>query len=225
MNRRPPRSTLTDPLFPYPTLFRSRAGRPQRDDAGDRAHLRRTLPLEDRSRPAGEDRQAREEDARRLHPQGRLRHHRRRPPLPRTADPRRGPAALRARRAAEVRRTEERIGAEKTRPLEESVGWVEPKAKPIMPGLLRLARKSSESRRRLPMGFASLYPSCGDCASRSTSPAPIPIPIANDSPTTPTALRVAVEDRKSVAGLPLAAHISEGHRDRRQLSEPGRAAG
>src|SRR3546814_11675137 len=26
MRRRPPRSTLTDPLFPYTTLFRSRAG-------------------------------------------------------------------------------------------------------------------------------------------------------------------------------------------------------
>src|SRR3546814_16866378 len=28
MIRRPPRSKRTDPLFPYPTLFRSRAGRP-----------------------------------------------------------------------------------------------------------------------------------------------------------------------------------------------------
>src|SRR3546814_14937782 len=93
-----------------------------------------------------------------------------------------------------------------------------------MPGLLRLARKSSESRRRLPMGFASLYPSCGDCASRSTSPAPIPIPIANDSPTTPTALRVAVDGRASVAGLALDPHGPGVHRDRGQLAGRGGVA-
>src|SRR3546814_2263082 len=71
------------------------------------------------------------------------------------------------------------------------------------------------------MGFASLYPSCGDCASRSTSPAPIPIPIANDSPTTPTALRVAVDGRASVAGLALDAHGRGVHRDRGQLAGGG----
>src|SRR5690606_18286413 len=76
------------------------------------AHLGRALPLEDRSRPAGEDRQPREEDAGRLHPQGRLRHHRRRPPLPRAPHPRRGATALRPRRAAEVRGAEERAGGE-----------------------------------------------------------------------------------------------------------------
>src|SRR3546814_6220458 len=35
MVRRPPRSTRTDTLFPYTTLFRSDAG-PQHDQAGDR---------------------------------------------------------------------------------------------------------------------------------------------------------------------------------------------
>src|SRR3546814_10307011 len=61
--------------------------------------------------------------------------------------------------------------------------------------------------------------SCGDCASRSTSPAPIPIP--NDGPTTPTALRVAVDGRASVAGLALDAHGRGVHRDRGQLAGGG----
>src|SRR3546814_3245362 len=34
MIRRPPRSTRTDTLFPYTTLFRSARRRPVRDDAG-----------------------------------------------------------------------------------------------------------------------------------------------------------------------------------------------
>src|SRR3546814_2283764 len=63
--------------------------------------------------------------------------------------------------------------------------------------------------------------SCGDCASRSTSPAPIPIPIANDGPTTPTVLRVAVDGRASVAGLALDAHGRGVHRDRGQLAGGG----
>src|SRR3546814_20297694 len=63
--------------------------------------------------------------------------------------------------------------------------------------------------------------SCGDCASRSTSPAPIPIPIANDGPTTPTALRVAVDGRASVEGLALDAHGRGVHRDRGPLAGGG----
>src|SRR3546814_20228526 len=39
MMQRPPRSTRTDPLFPYTTLFRSRL----RDAFGDRAYLALTL--------------------------------------------------------------------------------------------------------------------------------------------------------------------------------------
>src|SRR3546814_8352868 len=35
MIRRPPRSTRTDTLFPYTTLFRSRAGQHRRDDRAD----------------------------------------------------------------------------------------------------------------------------------------------------------------------------------------------
>src|SRR3546814_1437934 len=42
MIRRPPRSTRTDTLFPYTTLFRSRRpGRPVRGRARRRAHARR----------------------------------------------------------------------------------------------------------------------------------------------------------------------------------------
>ena len=52
---------------------------PERGDAGDRAQHRRALPLEDRGRAAAQDRQPREENAGRLHPQGWLRHHRRGP--------------------------------------------------------------------------------------------------------------------------------------------------
>src|SRR3546814_19631472 len=60
MIRRPPRSTRTDTLFPYTTLFRSsgggrgrprRGGQAGRQDAGGRGLL---LPaLGDRERPAG----------------------------------------------------------------------------------------------------------------------------------------------------------------------------
>src|SRR3546814_4973917 len=39
MIRRPPRSTLTDTLFPYTTLFRSRAGR-QHQDIGEHGERR-----------------------------------------------------------------------------------------------------------------------------------------------------------------------------------------
>src|SRR6185312_13730980 len=81
----------------------------------DRAHVRCAVPLEDRARAAGEDRQPREEDAEELHQPRRLRHHRRRPPLPRPADPRRGAVALRqgwpaALRAAEEHRGDEEAG-------------------------------------------------------------------------------------------------------------------
>src|SRR3546814_7456552 len=44
MIRRPPRSTRTDTLFPYTTLFRSRLGLPLRL-AGIRAHPRRIRPV------------------------------------------------------------------------------------------------------------------------------------------------------------------------------------
>ena len=71
----------------------------QRGDAGDRAHVGRALSLEDRGRAAGQGRQPREDDAGRLHPQGRLRHHRGRASLPGTADPGRGAAAVRPRTA------------------------------------------------------------------------------------------------------------------------------
>src|SRR3546814_5080234 len=45
MIRRPPRSTRTDTLFPYATLFRSPAepGRARRGRAGDPGHRRRRL--------------------------------------------------------------------------------------------------------------------------------------------------------------------------------------
>src|SRR3546814_3421507 len=48
MLRRPPRSTRTDTLFPYPTLFRSPRvrGRTRRyRDAQDRSEVPRTVPL------------------------------------------------------------------------------------------------------------------------------------------------------------------------------------
>src|SRR3546814_16011665 len=44
MLRPPPRSTRTDPLFPYPTLFRSRLGAPGRRHAR-RVAGRRRVPL------------------------------------------------------------------------------------------------------------------------------------------------------------------------------------
>src|SRR3546814_12660574 len=50
---------------------------------------------------------------------------------------------------------------------------------------------------------------------------PNPIPSANDGPTTPTALRVAVDGRASVAGLALDAHGRGVHRDRGQLAGGG----
>ena len=46
-----------------------------------------------------------------FHPQGRLRHHPCRAPLPRAADPGRGTAAVRARRHADVRRAQEPAGS------------------------------------------------------------------------------------------------------------------
>src|SRR3546814_204212 len=150
MTRRPPRSTRTDTLFPYTTLFRS---------------------------PAGEDRQSREEDARRLHPQGRLRHHRRRPPLPRTADPRRGPAALRARRAAEVRGAEERAGAQEAG----GMGGVARKALMIQAGPRRLTAWPAPSARRVAMhiiatprrGLQHGFPG-PPAAPQETRPGPLP---------------------------------------------------
>src|SRR3546814_1807859 len=46
MIRRPPRSTRTDTLFPYTTLFRSRAGAIETADARRLGHAERRLPLE-----------------------------------------------------------------------------------------------------------------------------------------------------------------------------------
>src|SRR3546814_5226460 len=48
MIRRPPRSTRTDTLFPYTTLFRSLCGRHRRHDRQGCAHLFRRRPI---SRP------------------------------------------------------------------------------------------------------------------------------------------------------------------------------
>ena len=67
--------------------------------------------------PLIEGRQPREEDAGELHPQGRLRHHRGRAPLPGAADPRRSAAAVRARWPPEVRGAEECRGEEEAAPL------------------------------------------------------------------------------------------------------------
>src|SRR3546814_1968464 len=55
MIRRPPGSTRTDPLFPYPTLFRA-AREPERFDCEDPRRLRQRLDDEDagHDRPAGE---------------------------------------------------------------------------------------------------------------------------------------------------------------------------
>src|SRR3546814_11079280 len=50
MIRRPPRSTRTDTLFPYTTLFRSR--RPDRPSAAPRGSTRRRRPARAKSRPA-----------------------------------------------------------------------------------------------------------------------------------------------------------------------------
>src|SRR3546814_8730576 len=82
MIRRPPRSTRTDTLFPYTTLFRSRGRRPAefgRTDAGggagaaagraaDRLHRRRRLPVRLHHPVARPDRARR-------HPQGRSEEH------------------------------------------------------------------------------------------------------------------------------------------------------
>src|SRR5690606_27852102 len=89
---------------------RVRAGGHELGDAGDRAHLRQPLPLEDRARAAVEDRQQGKEDARRLPAPGWLWHHREGPALPAAADRRRGTAAVWQGWAAEVRRAEERDG-------------------------------------------------------------------------------------------------------------------
>src|SRR3546814_20795246 len=51
MIRRPPRSTRTDTLFPYTTLFRSTEYPYRRETAGRRA-LQRTRPASGRVRPA-----------------------------------------------------------------------------------------------------------------------------------------------------------------------------
>src|SRR3546814_14243115 len=57
MRRRPPRSTRTDTLFPYTTLFRSlpsQAGAPampESGDQGERHHGRDTFRRKDRRRP------------------------------------------------------------------------------------------------------------------------------------------------------------------------------
>src|SRR6185437_4083290 len=61
---------------------------------------------------ADEDRKPREEAAEGFHPQGRLRHHRHRAPLPRAADRRRSAAAQRQGRPAGLRATEESAGGE-----------------------------------------------------------------------------------------------------------------
>src|SRR3546814_10252178 len=51
MIRRPPRSTLTDTLLPYTTLFRSRRAVPQLDEAGAQALDRGRLDQEDQHTP------------------------------------------------------------------------------------------------------------------------------------------------------------------------------
>src|SRR3546814_2255642 len=54
MIRRPPRSTRTDPLFPYTTLFRSRRGdRRRQGDQNVRLLRQRLLPRAPRGRPPG----------------------------------------------------------------------------------------------------------------------------------------------------------------------------
>ena len=73
-----------------------RAERTERGDAGDRAHFRFAVQVEDRSGTTGQGRQPREEDAEQLPAQGRVWHYRRRADLPGTADPRRSLSALRA---------------------------------------------------------------------------------------------------------------------------------
>src|SRR3546814_17967417 len=74
-------------------------------------------------------------------------HHRRRPPIPRTDAPRRGPAALRARRAAEVRGAEERAGAQEAG----GMGGVERKALMIQAGPRRLTAWPAPTARRVAM--------------------------------------------------------------------------
>src|SRR3546814_1291815 len=55
MIRRPPRSTRTDTLFPYTTLFRSLAAHPHvsHDAASDRQHPPRLRQLDQRRRAGG----------------------------------------------------------------------------------------------------------------------------------------------------------------------------
>src|SRR3546814_9597085 len=74
-------------------------------------------------------------------------HHRRRPPIPRTDAPRRGPAALRARRAAEVRGAEERAGAQEAG----GMGGVARKALMIQAGPRRLMAWPAPTARRVAM--------------------------------------------------------------------------
>src|SRR3546814_8147962 len=72
MLRRPPRSTRTDPLFPYTTLFRSRAPRRPRARSAHRRHWRRPDAAAPGSRrplhgdAGGKDARARRDDADRL---------------------------------------------------------------------------------------------------------------------------------------------------------------
>src|SRR5204862_502792 len=68
------------------------------------------LPMGERAGAARAGRQQREEAAARLHPRGRLRHHRGLPPLPRAADRRRSLSALQER-AARLRAHQGRSGA------------------------------------------------------------------------------------------------------------------
>src|SRR3546814_1680896 len=49
MIRRPPRSTRTDTLFPYTTLFRSLSGSGRIDVTGDEIHFSNGSPCSDRS--------------------------------------------------------------------------------------------------------------------------------------------------------------------------------
>src|SRR3546814_16266315 len=48
MTRRPPSSTRTDTLFPYPTLFRSKRDLSEASLAGLRRELLKTIPVSDR---------------------------------------------------------------------------------------------------------------------------------------------------------------------------------
>ena len=68
----------------------------ERGDADHRAQVVRALSLEHRRGAARDDRQPGEESSAQFHHRGRIRHHRRLPPLPAAADRRRGLSALSA---------------------------------------------------------------------------------------------------------------------------------